>query len=166
MAEKRHRIIENLEVDQYLEAQGYTECDTTTNIEIWCITSAGKLASVIWCWMHSFWESVCAGSPVATLLSRDDSTAVKYMCAAMFALPLGQWNSVQVSWSPFWHNVPWNLKASRCHRLSLPTQPLSSIYLWPVKNDISTWRASISICILLEAQRFRAEDISALSRQN
>lgn len=34
MAEKRHRIIENLEVDQYLEAQGYTECDTTTNMEI------------------------------------------------------------------------------------------------------------------------------------
>lgn len=76
MAEKRHRIIENLEVDQYLEAQGYTECDTTTNMEIWCITSAGKLASVIWCWMHCFWESVCAGSPVATLLSRYVSTAV------------------------------------------------------------------------------------------
>ena len=47
-----------------------------------------------------------------------------------------------------------------------PTPPSSSIYLWPVKNDISSWRASISICILLEAQRFRAEDISALSRQN
>lgn len=47
-----------------------------------------------------------------------------------------------------------------------PTPPFSSLYLWPVKNDISSWRASISICILLEAQRFRAEDISALSRQN
>ena len=47
-----------------------------------------------------------------------------------------------------------------------PTPPFSCIYLWPVKNDISSWRASISICILLEAQRFRAEDISALSRQN
>lgn len=34
MAEKRHRIIENLEVDQYLEAQGYTEYDTTINMEI------------------------------------------------------------------------------------------------------------------------------------
>lgn len=34
MAEKRHRIIENLEVDQYLEAQGYTKCDTTINMEI------------------------------------------------------------------------------------------------------------------------------------
>lgn len=34
MAEKRHRIIENLEVDQYLEAQGYTKYDTTINMEI------------------------------------------------------------------------------------------------------------------------------------
>lgn len=50
--------------------------------------------------------------------------------------------------------------------ISGPTPCLSSIYLWPVKNDISSWRASISICILLEEQRFRAEDISALSRQN
>lgn len=33
MAEKRHRIIENLEVDQYLEAQGYTKYDTTINME-------------------------------------------------------------------------------------------------------------------------------------
>ncbi len=34
MAEKRHRIIENLEVDQYLEAQGYTKYDNTINMEI------------------------------------------------------------------------------------------------------------------------------------
>lgn len=34
MAEKWHRIIENLEVDQYLEAQGYMEYDTTINMEI------------------------------------------------------------------------------------------------------------------------------------
>lgn len=34
MAEKRHRIIENLEVDQYLEAQGYIKYDTTINMEI------------------------------------------------------------------------------------------------------------------------------------
>lgn len=34
MAEKRHGIIENLEVDQYLEAQGYTEYDNTINMEI------------------------------------------------------------------------------------------------------------------------------------
>lgn len=34
MAEKRHRIIENLEVDQYLEAQGYTKYDTTIKMEI------------------------------------------------------------------------------------------------------------------------------------
>lgn len=32
MAEKWHRIIENLEVDQYLEAQGYTKYDTTINM--------------------------------------------------------------------------------------------------------------------------------------
>lgn len=31
---KRHGIIENLEVDQYLEAQGYTEYDNTINMEI------------------------------------------------------------------------------------------------------------------------------------
>lgn len=53
MAEKRHRIIENLEVDQYLEAQGYTKYDNTINMEIWCITSGGKLASVIWWWMST-----------------------------------------------------------------------------------------------------------------
>lgn len=34
MAEKRHRIIENLEVDQYLEAQGYTKYDITINMKI------------------------------------------------------------------------------------------------------------------------------------
>lgn len=34
MAEKRHRIIENLEVDQYLEAQGYMKYDNTINTEI------------------------------------------------------------------------------------------------------------------------------------
>lgn len=34
MAEKRHRIIENLEVDQYLEAQGYMKYDNTINMEI------------------------------------------------------------------------------------------------------------------------------------
>lgn len=34
MAEKWHRIIENLEVDQYLEAQGYTKCDITIKMEI------------------------------------------------------------------------------------------------------------------------------------
>lgn len=33
MAEKWHRIIENLEVDQYLEAQGYMKYDNTINIE-------------------------------------------------------------------------------------------------------------------------------------
>lgn len=56
MAEKRHRIIENLEVDQYLEAQGYTEYDTTINMEIWCITSTGKLAPLsIWRWVNTDW---------------------------------------------------------------------------------------------------------------
>lgn len=34
MAEKRHGIIENLEVDQYLEAQGYMKYDNTINMEI------------------------------------------------------------------------------------------------------------------------------------
>lgn len=34
MAEKWHRIIENLEVDQYLEAQGYTKYDITINMKI------------------------------------------------------------------------------------------------------------------------------------
>ena len=34
MAEKRHRIIENLGVDQYLEAQGYMKWDTKINMEI------------------------------------------------------------------------------------------------------------------------------------
>lgn len=33
MAEKWHRIIENLEVDQYLEAQGYMKYDNTISIE-------------------------------------------------------------------------------------------------------------------------------------
>lgn len=33
MAEKWHGIIENLEVDQYLEAQGYMKYDNTINIE-------------------------------------------------------------------------------------------------------------------------------------
>ena len=33
MAEKRQRIIENPEVDQYLEAQGYTKYDTTIDME-------------------------------------------------------------------------------------------------------------------------------------
>lgn len=47
MAEKRHGIIENLEVDQYLEAQGYMKYDNTINIEIWCITSAGKWTRVV-----------------------------------------------------------------------------------------------------------------------
>lgn len=32
--EKIKRIIENLEVDQYLEAQGYTKYDNTINMEI------------------------------------------------------------------------------------------------------------------------------------
>lgn len=57
MAEKWHRIIENLEVDQYLEAQGYMKYDNTINMEIWCITSAGKLTSVAW-WRNSEdWEA-------------------------------------------------------------------------------------------------------------
>lgn len=51
MAEKRHRIIENLEVDQYLEAQGYMKYDNTINMDIWCITSTGKLMCVIWWWV-------------------------------------------------------------------------------------------------------------------
>lgn len=59
--------------------------------------------------------------------------------------------------------LPACLPAARLPFLPLPSTPL---YLGPVKNDISSWRASISICILLEALRFRAEDISALSRQN
>lgn len=64
-------------------------------------------------------------------------------------------------------NAPWSIRIqSYRRRLHGPTPPRSSLYLWPVKNDISSWRASISICILLEALRFRAEDISALSRQN
>lgn len=47
MAEKRHRIIENLEVDQYLEAQGYMKYDATVNVEKLCIASTGELASAI-----------------------------------------------------------------------------------------------------------------------
>lgn len=34
MAEKWHWVIENLEVDQYLEAQGYKKCDITINIKV------------------------------------------------------------------------------------------------------------------------------------
>lgn len=61
MAEKRHRIIENLEVDQYLEARGYMKYDNTINMEIWCITTPGKLISVIWRWMSTDWNaSSCA----------------------------------------------------------------------------------------------------------
>lgn len=47
-----------------------------------------------------------------------------------------------------------------------PPHPSLAFTSGLLKNDISSWRASISICILLEARRFRAEDISALSRQN
>lgn len=61
MAEKRHRIIENLEVDQYLEAQGYMKYDNTINMEIWYITSTGKLTSVIWWWMGTDWNASSAG---------------------------------------------------------------------------------------------------------
>lgn len=57
MAEKRNRIIENLEVDQYLEAQGYMKYDNTINMEIWCITSTGKLTSVIWWRMNTDWTA-------------------------------------------------------------------------------------------------------------
>lgn len=73
MAEKRHRIIENVEVDQYLEAQGYTKYDTTINMEIWCITSTGKLASIIWWWMDMDWDAACAGYSVTkdTMLALD-----------------------------------------------------------------------------------------------
>lgn len=34
MAETWCRIIENVEVDQYLDAQGYVKCDTKINMEI------------------------------------------------------------------------------------------------------------------------------------
>ena len=101
----------------------------------------------------------------------------KMYCCSLMCIPVAicaQFNACMVLASGVWIRSGGPLsdryrKGSKRHCVTdslWPTAPFSSIYLWPVKNDISSWRASISICILLEAQRFRAEDISALSRQN
>lgn len=174
MAEKWHRIIENLEVDQYLEAQGYTKCDITIKMEIWCITSTGKLASFIWWWTSTdwkcfqcsclthkryhisltcFWDMTCRHSLCIKYVPFQSHMHIYgHMCTLTHMRVAGEQNADQVWRCPYWQSASAAEPQDRITDYLWPTLLISSIYLWPVKNDISSWRASISICILLEAE--------------